>query len=80
LYEIFSSYNQKMDTVALSPKFQVVIPKAVRRALGLQPGQRMQVRLHKGKVELEPEKTLASLKGRWPGLETQVLREADRAQ
>jgi len=68
-----------MDTVALSPKFQVVIPKAVRRALGLQPGQRMQVRLHGGKVELEPEKTVASLKGRWPGLDTQVLREADRA-
>jgi AbrB family looped-hinge helix DNA binding protein len=68
-----------MDTVALSPKFQVVIPKAVRRALGLQPGQRMQVRLHAGKVELEPEKTVACLKGRWPGLDTQVVREADRA-
>lgn len=67
-----------MDTVALSPKFQVVIPKAVRRALGLQPGQRMQVRLLDGKVELAPEPTLATLKGRWPGLDTQVIREADR--
>ena len=67
-----------MDTVSLSPKFQVVIPKAVRRALGLQPGQRMQVRLLEGKVELAPEPTLRDLKGRWPGLDTQVVREADR--
>ncbi len=67
-----------MDYVAISPKFQVVIPKAIRRALGLQPGQRVQVRLHQGKVELEPEKTLASLRGRWPGLETVVERDADR--
>jgi AbrB family looped-hinge helix DNA binding protein len=67
-----------MHTVSLSPKFQIVIPKSVRQALGLQQGQRLQVRVQGDKVELEPEKSVATLKGRWPGLETKVVREADR--
>lgn len=67
-----------MHTVSLSPKFQIVIPKSVRLALGLQQGQRLQVRVHGDKVELEPEKSVATLKGRWPGLDTKVVRDADR--
>ncbi len=67
-----------MHTVSLSPKFQIVIPKSVRQALGLQQGQRLQVRVQGDKVELAPEKSVATLKGRWPGLDTQVVRDADR--
>ena len=67
-----------MSTVALSPKFQVVIPKDIRRALNLVSGQRMEVQLNGNKVEFTPEKTIASLRGRWPGIDTQVVREADR--
>ena len=67
-----------MTSVALSPKFQVVIPKDIRRALQLVAGQRMEVRLHEGKVEFVPEKTIASLRGRWPGMDTTIVRDADR--
>ena len=67
-----------MNTVAVSPKFQVVIPKDIRRALNLVAGQRMAVELNGGKVEFVPEKTVASLRGRWPGLDTRIVREADR--
>ena len=67
-----------MNTVAVSPKFQVVIPKEIRRALNLVSGQRMAVQLNDGKVEFIPEKTVASLRGRWPGLDTRVVRDADR--
>jgi AbrB family looped-hinge helix DNA binding protein len=67
-----------MTAVAISPKFQVVIPKDIRRALQLVAGRRMDVRLNKGKVEFIPEKTITSLRGRWPDLNTEVVRDADR--
>ena len=67
-----------MSSVALSPKFQVVIPKDIRRALNLVSGQRMEVQLNGNKVEFTPEKTIASLRGRWPGMDTRVVRDADR--
>lgn len=67
-----------MTTVALSPKFQVVIPKDIRRALNLVSGQRMEVQLNGDKVEFIPEKTIASLRGRWPGIDTRVVRDVDR--
>lgn len=67
-----------MSTVALSPKFQVVIPKDIRRALNLVSGQRMEVQLNGDKVEFIPEKTVASLRGRWPDMDTRVVRDADR--
>ena len=40
-----------MNTVTVSPKYQVVIPKAVREALSLEPGQRLQVLVIEGRIE-----------------------------
>lgn len=76
------SYNllncKTMTTVSVSPKFQVVIPKEIREALHLFSGQRMEVRLNKGKVEFVPEKTILSYRGRWPGIDSTIVRDADR--
>lgn len=65
-------------TVSVSPKFQVVIPKDIREALNLFSGQRMEVRLNQGKVEFVPEKTILSYRGRWPGIDSTIVRDADR--
>jgi AbrB family looped-hinge helix DNA binding protein len=67
-----------MTTVSVSPKFQVVIPKEIRQALNLFSGQRMEVRLSEGKVEFVPEQTILSYRGRWPGIDSAIVREADR--
>ncbi len=32
-----------MQTVTVSPKYQIVIPRAVREELGIEPGQKVQV-------------------------------------
>jgi AbrB family looped-hinge helix DNA binding protein len=67
-----------MQTVTVSPKYQVVIPKAVRESLGLRPGQKMQVVEHEGRIELIPEKNITELRGFLKGINTEFEREEDR--
>ena len=43
-----------METVTISPKFQVVIPKGIRDALKLSPGQKVQAIAYGNRVELIP--------------------------
>lgn len=70
--------EKSMNTVKLSPKFQVVIPKTVRDHLHLLPGQRMQVVEYDGRVELIPEKDLKELRGFVKGINIHVDKEVDR--
>lgn len=67
-----------MQTVTLSPKYQVVIPKTVRAALHLRPGQRMQVLEFAGRIELIPERDIKELRGFVRGINTDFDREKDR--
>jgi len=67
-----------MHTVTVSPKFQVVIPKAVRQALQIRPGQKMQVVEYNGRIELIPEKDIKELRGFVKGINTEFEREEDR--
>lgn len=67
-----------MHTVTVSPKFQVVIPKEIRKALNLRPGQRMQVVEHEGRIEFIPERDLKELRGFLKGINTGFKREGDR--
>jgi len=41
-----------MTTVKVSPKFQVVIPKELRKSLELKPGERLQMYLWEGSIHL----------------------------
>lgn len=67
-----------MDAVTVSPKFQVVIPLAVRRALGLVPGVKLQVINFENRIELIPIRSSKSLRGSLRGIETSVPRDRDR--
>ncbi len=67
-----------MDTVTLSPKFQVVIPQAIREALQLAPGEKLRVLRYGDRVELIPVKTMKSLRGFARGMDTAIRRERDR--
>lgn len=68
-----------METVTVSSKYQVVIPRRVRESLGLRPGQRVHVLEYDGRIELVPERQLAEMRGFLPGLDTKVERDKDRA-
>ncbi len=67
-----------MQTVTVSPKYQVVIPKKIRESLHLRPGQKMQVVEYDGRVELIPERDITELRGFLKGINTEFVREADR--
>ena len=67
-----------MQSVTVSPKYQVVIPRPVRDHLHLVPGQKMQVLEYKGRVELIPEREIAELRGFVRGIDTDFRREEDR--
>ena len=66
-----------MSSVALSPKFQIVIPKDVRKLFNLLPGQQMQVRAVNGKIEIMPELPMSALRGICPGIDTTVPNDAE---
>lgn len=67
-----------MQTVTVSPKYQVVIPKTVRESLNLRPGQKMQVVEYAGHIELIPERDIKELRGFLKGINTACNREQDR--
>jgi AbrB family looped-hinge helix DNA binding protein len=67
-----------MTTLTISPKFQVVIPKAIRERLGLAPGQKIQAVLYEERIELIPLQPAKRLRGFLKGIDTRVVREPDR--
>lgn len=67
-----------MQTVTVSPKFQVIIPTDIRQSLNLQPGQKMQIVHYGERIELLPIKPIKSMRGFLRGIDTDVPREADR--
>lgn len=67
-----------MDTVTVSPKFQVVIPLAVRERLKLRPGAKLMVVEFNGGLRLLPLRPAASLRGIARGIDPTVPRGPDR--
>jgi AbrB family looped-hinge helix DNA binding protein len=67
-----------METVTISPKFQVVIPKAIREKLSLSPGQKIQAIAYEDRIELIPVQPIKKMRGFLKGIDTRVEREADR--
>ena len=67
-----------METVLVSPQFQVVIPPAIREALKIQPGQSVQVIQYNDRIELIPVRPMAEARGFLRGIDTTIEREHDR--
>ncbi len=64
-----------MTEVTVSSKFQVVIPKEVRRQARIKPGEKFTVHLKGDVIAFVPERPLASLRGIAKGLDASGLRE-----
>jgi AbrB family looped-hinge helix DNA binding protein len=67
-----------MSTVTVSPKYQVVIPRDIREALRLAPGQKMQALRYEDRIVLVPVRPARALRGMARGIDTTVPRDDDR--
>jgi len=67
-----------METVTVSPKFQVVIPKEIRESLKLAPGQKIQALLYENRIELIPVRPIKKMRGFLKGIDTTIDRDSDR--
>ncbi len=67
-----------MQSVTVSPKYQVVIPKSIRETLQLRPGQKLQIIEYEGRIELIPELDIKQLHGFLKGINVEFKREDDR--
>jgi AbrB family looped-hinge helix DNA binding protein len=67
-----------MTTVKISPKYQVVIPKEIRRKLNLRPGQKLQILELGDRIEFILYKNIKDARGFLKGIDTNIDREGDR--
>jgi len=67
-----------MEKVTLSPKYQVVIPKKIRKTMRLRPGQKIHVLKYGDRIEMIPEKKLSEMRGFLRGMNTEFERDEDR--
>lgn len=67
-----------MAVVTVSPKFQVVIPREIREALRLEPGQKVQALQYQNRIEFIPVRAMRDMRGFLKGLDSTVGRDKDR--
>ena len=67
-----------MTAVTLSPKYQVVIPREIRKKMDLAPGQKVEVVIMGDRIVLIPVRPVKRMRGFLEGIDTRVEREKDR--
>ena len=75
-----SSYVVRIDMsiVTVSPKFQVVIPQAVRDALRITVGEKLRVMSYADRLEFIPVRPVQTMRGFLRGMDATIDREEDR--
>ncbi len=64
-----------MNTVIVSSKYQVVIPKEIRENIGLQVGTTLEMICYGNHIALVPIQPIKNLKGIFKGINTEIDRE-----
>jgi AbrB family looped-hinge helix DNA binding protein len=68
-----------MDTVTISPKYQVVIPRAIREKWNVKPGQKVRFIIYGNRLEIVPVRDIKEARGFLKGMSSNIERdEGDR--
>ena len=62
----------------ISPKYQVVIPRELRKNLRLRPGEKVEFLQYENRLEMIPVRDIRKMRGFLKGIDTTVEREKDR--
>jgi AbrB family looped-hinge helix DNA binding protein len=66
-----------MSTVVVSPEFQVLIPKDIRKRNGITPGQKMQMVSFDDRIELIPVREMSEARGFLKGYGGEFVRDEE---
>jgi AbrB family looped-hinge helix DNA binding protein len=68
-----------MDTVTISSRYQMVIPRAIREKWNVKPGQKVRLIIIGNRLEVVPVRDIKSARGFLKGMSSDIERdEADR--
>jgi AbrB family looped-hinge helix DNA binding protein len=67
-----------MNTVTLSNKYQLDLPREIGETFGLEAGDSFEIISYNNRIELIPIKPIQKLKGIFQGIDTNIIREDDR--
>lgn len=61
--------------IVVSPKYQVLIPKDVRKQINLKSGQKLQVVVKNGIISLIPDRDIKEFRGFLKGMDNKEIRD-----
>lgn len=66
-----------MDSVTISSKYQVVIPRTIREKWNVKPGQKVRFILYGNRLEIVPVRDIKEARGFLKGMSSTIQREEE---
>jgi AbrB family looped-hinge helix DNA binding protein len=66
-----------VDTVTLSSKYQIVIPRAIREKWQVKPGQKVRLIIYGRRLEIVPVRDIKEARGFLKGMSSEIEREGE---
>ena len=66
-----------MDTVTISSKYQMVIPRAIREKWNIKPGQKVRLIVYGNHLEVVPVRDIRGARGFLKGMSSDIEREEE---
>lgn len=66
-----------MDTVTISSKYQMVIPRSIRKKWDIKPGQKVRLIVYGNRLEVVPVRDIKEARGFLKGMSSDIEREEE---
>jgi AbrB family looped-hinge helix DNA binding protein len=66
-----------MDTVTISSKYQMVIPRAIREKWNVKPGQKVRLIVYGNRLEVVPVRNIKEARGFLKGMSSDIERDEE---